>query len=120
MELGKKYKALRVYLSNTDKVDHTSAYETIAYKARQFGLAGATVYKGLMGYGTSSGLTPVKFWEFTEKVPVVVEIIDEDSKIDAFVEQMAPWLESLPKGCLVTCQEVEVLFLKKGDRPAVR
>lgn len=83
MELGKKYKALRVYLSNTDKVDHASAYETIAYKARQSGLAGATVYKGLMGYGTSSELTPVKFWEFTEKVPVVVEMIDEESKIDA-------------------------------------
>ena len=120
MELRKKYKALRVYLSNTDKVDHASAYETIAYKARQSGLAGATVYKGLMGYGTSSELTPVKFWEFTEKVPVVVEMIDEESKIDAFVEQMAPWFESLPKGCLVTCQDVEVLFLKKGDRPAVR
>lgn len=114
MDLGKTYKVLRIYLSNTDKADHASAYETIAYKAKQFRLAGATVYKGIMGYGASSELNPVKFWELIEKVPVIVEFVDEACQIEAFVEQVTPWLESLPKGCLVTCQDTEVLFLKKG------
>ena len=56
-------KILRFYTSNTDKIKHTSAYEAIAFAAKRYGLAGATVYKGIMGYGTSSVLSFVKFWK---------------------------------------------------------
>lgn len=116
MELDKTYKVLRIYLSNTDKVNHVSVYETVAYKAKQYGLAGVTVYKGIMGYGASSELNVAKFWELTEKVPVIVEMVDEGDKIDSFVKQITPWLESMPKGCLITCQDTKVLFVKKGSR----
>lgn len=115
MDSDVKYKVLRIYLSNTDKIKHTLVYEAIAFKAKQYGLAGATVYKGIMGYGASSSLNPVRFWELTEKIPVVVEIIDEESKINSFVEKIKPWLGLIPKGCLITCQDVDLIFLKKGQ-----
>lgn len=114
MESDKKHKILRIYLSNTDKIKHTSVYEAIAFKARKYGLAGTTVYKGVMGYGTSSELHFTKFWELTEKIPIVIEIIDEESKIADFIEKLKPWLELNPKGCLMTCQDVEIILHKRG------
>ena len=107
-------KILRFYTSNTDKIKHTSAYEAIAFAAKRYGLAGATVYKGIMGYGTSSVLSSVKFWELNEKIPVIVEIVDEDDKISRFLEKIVPVLEKMPKGCLITCQSTEVVLLKTG------
>lgn len=116
MDSSSKYKILRIYLSNTDKIKHTSVYEAIAFKAKKYGMAGATVYKGIMGYGTSSELTPIRFWELTEKVPVIVEIVDEENKIRNFIEKIRPWLDLIPKGCLITCHDAEVLLLKKGKK----
>ena len=107
-------KILRFYTSNTDKIKHTSAYEAIAFAAKRYGLAGATVYKGIMGYGASSELSSVKFWELNEKIPVIVEIVDEDDKINRFLEKIIPILEKIPKGCLITCQSTEVVLLKRG------
>lgn len=114
MDSDKKYKVLRIYLSNTDKIKHTSVYEAIAFKAKDYGLAGVTVYKGIMGYGASSELSSVKFWELTEKVPVIVEMIDEEHKLNCFMEKIRPWLELIPKGCLITFQDVDVVLNKKG------
>lgn len=112
-------KVLRFYVSNTDTVNHVSVYEKIAYDAKKFGLAGATVFKGVMGYGLSSKLRSDKFWEIIEKVPVVVEIIDEEEKIDHFLEMTLPWLKTLPKGCLVTCQDTLVILAKEGNKKTI-
>ena len=109
-------KILRFYVSNTDMVKHVSVYEKLAREAKKYGLAGATVFKGVMGYGSSSKLQSDKFWEIIDKVPVVVEIVDEEDKIDHFLEMISPWLKTLPKGCLVTCQDTLVLLAKQGDK----
>lgn len=114
MTTTRKAKILRFYVSNTDKVKHASVYESIAFAAKRYGLAGATVYKGIMGYGASSELHSDKFWELTEKIPVIIEIIDEEEKIQGFLEKILPWMKMLPKGCLISCQDTEIIFLKKG------
>lgn len=111
----KKAKTVRFYVSNTDKVRHSTVYETLAFAARRYGLAGATVYKGIMGYGANSELHPDKFWEITEKIPVIVEMTDEASRIDDFLEKVLPWIGELPKECLITCQETEIILVKKGN-----
>lgn len=108
-----KKKILKFYVSNTDVVKHSSVYEALAYGAKRYGLEGATVYKGIMGYGKCSKLHSDKFWELNEKVPVIVEIIDDEDKINNFLSQVLPWIELLPKNCLVTLQEVEVVLQKK-------
>lgn len=105
---------IRIFISSTDKYEHGLLYESLVFKAKEAGLAGATVYKGMLGYGASSVIHSYKFWEMGEKVPVVVEIIDEEEKIRKFLDAVLPMLELLRYGCLVTTEKVEVLLYKSG------
>jgi hypothetical protein len=119
METGDNVKVLRVYTSSTDKLKHTPLYEMLVYAARRNGLAGATVHKGVMGFGGSSVVHSAKFWETNDKLPVVVEIIDESPKIEAFFEVIKPYLESVRYGCLVTIEDANVVFYKTGNKKSV-
>jgi PII-like signaling protein len=112
-------KVLRVYTSSTDKLKHTPMYEMIVFAARRNGMAGATVHKGVMGYGSSSVVHSAKFWETNDKLPVVVEIIDESAKIETFFEVIKPYLESVRYGCLVTIEDAHVLLYKAGGKKKV-
>jgi uncharacterized protein len=114
MEAKNDMKLLRIFTSSTDKVRHTPLYEVIVYAAKRYGMAGATVIRGIMGYGSSSSVSSQKFWEISEKLPVVVEIIDSGEKIDAFFETVKPYLEMIRKGCIVTIEPVHVVFYKSG------
>ncbi len=116
MEIKGEAKVLRIYISNTDKAEHASLYEAIAFEAKRYGMAGTTVYKGVMGYGASLELHSDKFWEITEKIPVIVEIIDESEKIDNFVSEILPWIKSLPKGCLIISQKIDIVLSKQGTK----
>lgn len=111
-----KAKKLRIYVSSTDRYKNEPLYQNLARTARELGLAGATLYKGLMGYGTSSDFIQPSFWEFTEKVPVTIEIIDEEVKISDFLNTIRPQLNDQPKGCLITMQDVDIVFIKHGDK----
>ena len=111
----KKMKQLRIFVSSTDVVDHHLLYEGIIRRAKKFGLYGATAVKGRMGYGISSELHNSRFFELVEKFPIIVVMIDTPEKIEAFIEDILPWLEKQPKGCLVSTQDVEVYLAKKGD-----
>jgi hypothetical protein len=75
---------LRVYLQSADRPPHAPTYERIVKAARQEGLAGATVLKGIMGLG-SRGLIPAAGWSLSEHVPVIVEFVDAGDRIDAFL-----------------------------------
>ncbi len=110
-----KMKQLRIFVSSTDVVDHHLFYEGIIRRAKKFGLQGATAVKGRMGYGISSELHNSRFFELVEKFPIIVVIIDQPEKIEGFLKEILPWLESQPKGCLVSTQDVEVFLSKKGD-----
>jgi PII-like signaling protein len=116
MEPGVKAKRLRIYISSTDKFRHALLYEEIVLCARRQGIAGATVLKGIMGYGASSEIYTDKLWELSEKVPLVIEIIDEASKIDQFFESVKPMFEKTGKGHMVTVDETEILIHKAGIR----
>ncbi|WP_321518844.1 DUF190 domain-containing protein [uncultured Bacteroides sp.] len=114
MEAKSEAKILRIFISNTDKFKHSILYETIVFAAKRYGLAGATVTKGIMGFGSSSIIRSVKFWEITEKLPVVVEIADESEKIDMFIEKILPWFDYLPSGCLITVENASIILHKQG------
>ena len=118
MESSSREKVLRFYVSSTDVVKHISVYEAIAVAAKEHGLAGATVYKGIMGYGASSKLHSDKFWELIDKVPVIVEIVDTEEKINSFLDVVLPWIKQLPKGCMITCQDTDVTLIKNGQPPS--
>jgi PII-like signaling protein len=116
MKTDDRVKRLRIYISSTDKFKHTPLYEVIVYAARRHGVAGATVLKGIMGYGASSEIYTNKLWELSEKLPLVVEIIDEPQKIDAFFRSIKPYFEKIGKGHIITVDETTILLHKAGKK----
>jgi len=86
------------------------------FKAKEYGLAGATVFKGILGFGASSVIYSYRFWEVSEKLPVVVEIIDHEDKILSFYELIRPVLETIRYGCLVTTEKTDILMYKSGKK----
>lgn len=105
---------MKVYASTTDKIGMRLLYEYVVNLARVRGIAGVTVYRGIMGYGRSSTISSSKFWELTEKLPVVVEIIDSTVVLEDFYRILEPDLLKMPKGCLVTFDPVTIRLLKAG------
>jgi uncharacterized protein len=116
MKPGDKAKRLRIYISSTDKFEHKPLYEVIVYAAKSNGIAGATVFKGIMGYGASSEIYTDKLWEISEKTPLVIEIIDESHKIDSFINSIQTFFEKIEKGHIITADETTVIFHKAGTK----
>lgn len=96
---------LRIYLGEADRADHHPLYEALVLRAREMRLAGATVLRGPMGYGHGSQLHTSKILRLSQDLPMVVEIVDERARIDAFLEAVA----SMMGDALVTLEQVEVV-----------
>lgn len=96
---------LRVFIGESDKWGGRPLYETIVLRAREEGLAGATVLRGLMGYGAHSRLHTAKVLRLSEDLPIVVEIVDVEAKLQAFL----PWLEQVVSEGMVTLEKARVL-----------
>ncbi len=107
---------LKIYTSTTDKIGSKAAYEYILLKAKQEKIAGATAFRGIMGYGMSSELSSSKFWELTEKLPVILEIIDYTPKIEKFYEKIEKELLEMKKGCMVVIEPIKLKLYKKGNK----
>ena len=114
MEIKGDAKLLRIFISSTDKYKHEPLYEVIVFTAKKHGIAGATVLKGIMGFGSSSAIYSQTNWEITEKVPLVVEILDESEKIDKFIEVLLPIFDNLNKGCMITVEKANIILHKQG------
>jgi len=111
---------LKIYASSTDKIGQKLLYEHIVYQAKERGICGITVYRGIMGYGSSSSnINTSRFWELTEKLPVMIEIIDSTANLENFYLSIKDELDSMKKGCLVTIEPVRVLFRKSGIGKAI-
>lgn len=114
MENNNQITVLRIYISSTDKFENQLLFESLVFKAKSMGLSGSTVFKGILGFGASSVIHSYKFWEVTDKVPVVVEIIDEEQKIMSFYDSIKPILETMRFGCLVIVEKAGLLLYKPG------
>lgn len=111
-----EYSILKVYASTTDRIGSKLLYEFIVEHARDKGISGVTVYRGIMGYGLSSQISSAKFWELTEKLPVMIEIIDKTSVLNDFYSFIEPELLKMKKGCLVVLEPIVVKLQKSGNR----
>ena|ERR1035437_4737270 len=117
MDIQTEAKIMRIFISSTDKFKHAPLYQIIVYLAKRNGLAGATMFRGTMGYGPSSQhIYQPTFWEIVDKTPMVIEIVDDAAKIEAFFNILKPYLEIIRTGCLITCEKADVLFYKKGEK----
>jgi hypothetical protein len=110
MQVPKDAVLLRIFLGEQDKFHGRPVYECIVMKAREMQLAGATVLRGPMGYGHSSRIHTAKILRLSEDLPVVIEIVDGEDKINAFL----PQLDAMMGSGLVTLEKVKVLQYGEG------
>jgi PII-like signaling protein len=96
---------LRVFIGESDEYQGRPLHEAIVLKAREMGLAGATVLRGPMGYGRSSRQHTTKILRLSEDLPLLIELVDEEAKIEALIEALHPMLGS----ALVTLEAVRVV-----------
>lgn len=106
---------LRIFIGESDRWEHRPLYEAIVLKAREAQLAGATVLRGPMGFGKSSRLHTAKILQLSMDLPLVIEIVDTEEKIQGFL----PVLDGMIKGGLVTIEKVRVVEYRGAEpRPA--
>jgi PII-like signaling protein len=111
MDIPKDAVLLRIFFGEDDRFEHQPLYEAIVQKAREQHLAGATVLRGPMGFGHSSRLHTAKILRLSFDLPIVVEIVDTEAKINEFL----PLLDSMMASGLITLEKVQVLqYGKEG------
>jgi len=104
----------RIFLGESDRIRGRPAYAVIVEEARRRGIRGATVLRGIMGYGAGSRIHSAAILRLSEDLPIVIEIVDGEERIREFL----PWLESELGGGLVTLEKVEVLRYTSGGEGA--
>lgn len=105
MKLSRDAVLLRIFIGEDDKADHEPLYEAIVLKAREMHLAGATVLRGPLGFGHSSVLHTTKILRLSQDLPIVIEIVDAEEKINAFVDA----IEGIMGSGLMTLEKVKVI-----------
>ncbi len=111
MMLPKDGKLLRIFIGENDKFEGQPLYQWIVRKAREQGLAGATVLRGLEGFGAHSRLHTQKILRLSTDLPIVIEIVDSGEKIEAFL----PLIDGAVAEGLATVERVEVRFYRSGN-----
>jgi PII-like signaling protein len=105
MQIPRDAVLLRIFIGESERSDHKPLYEAIVLKARELQMGGATVLRGPMGFGKSSHLHSAKILRLSEDLPMVIEIVDSQAKIDAFI----PVLDKMMGSGLITVEKVQVL-----------
>jgi len=105
MHLPEEGKLLRIFIGESDRWEHKPLYEAIVLKARELGLAGATVLRGPMGFGANSRLHTSKILRLSEDLPLIIEIVDTEQQI----QLLLPHLDIMVKEGLVTLEKVQII-----------
>jgi PII-like signaling protein len=114
MKIPENGRLLRVFIGESDRWHHQPLYEAIVLKARELGLAGATVLRGPMGFGANSHLHTAKILRLSTDLPMIIEIVDTEEKVNLLL----PHLDEMVKEGLVTLEEVRVLkYRANAEKP---
>lgn len=111
MQLPEQSELLRIFVGESDRWQGKPLYEAIVLEARAAGLAGATVTRGLMGYGAHSRIHTTKILRLSEDLPIIIEIADRADRIESFL----PKLDSMIVEGLVTVEKVRVILYRHGE-----
>ncbi|HZI69166.1 MAG TPA: DUF190 domain-containing protein [Hanamia sp.] len=102
-------KLLRIFLGESDKYHQQPLYETIVFEAKKQSLSGATVTRGIMGFGATSKIHTSKLFDISSDLPIIVEIVDTLEKINEFLKTVERLFEESNSGGLVTIEKAEVI-----------
>jgi uncharacterized protein len=116
MKISEEGQLLRIFIGESDKWEGKPLYEALVLKAREMGLAGATMLRGLMGYGAASRVHTAKILRLSENLPVIVEIVDSQEKIASFL----PMIDEMVKEGLVTLERVQIILYRHSIPTADR
>ena len=114
MENNPNAKLLRIFIGESDKVGQKPLYEVIVFEAKRLGLSGATVTRGIMGFGPNSKVHTAKLFEISSDLPLVIEIVDTEEKIKMFTLIVEDLFEKTKSGGLITLEKAEVIRYKAG------
>lgn len=109
MQIKGNAKLLRIFVGESDKIHSTTVYEKIVMEARKAELAGATVFKGIMGFGGRSRIHTSKILRLSEDMPLIIEIVDEEAKIDLFIPIIEQIFEEANCGGLITIEKANII-----------
>ena len=109
MEISGPAVLLRIFIGESDKLGHLPLFEAIVKEARESGLAGATVLKGVMGYGATARIRTTKILDLSADLSIVIEIVDEEEKVNAFRQTLSGLFEEANCGGLVTLENIRVI-----------
>ncbi len=112
MELNADSKLLRIFIGDNDKVGHQPLYEAILFAAKQEGLAGCTVLRGVMSFGASTRVHTAKLIDISADLPIIIEIVDQEEKVNAFVDRVDELFQKADCGGLITIEKANVLYYK--------
>lgn len=107
-------KLLRIFIGESDKHGQQPLYETIVFEAKKQGLSGATVTRGIMGFGANSKVHTTKLLEISSDLPLIIEIVDTEEKIKKFTQTVEQLFEQVKSGGLITIEKAEVIRYKTG------
>jgi uncharacterized protein len=109
MEIKGEAKLIRIFIGETDKIAHINVYEKIVIEARKAGIAGATVFKGIMGFGKNSRIHTAKFLRLSEDLPLIIEIVDVVENVEMFLPILNDIFEEANCGGLITLEKADVI-----------
>ncbi|MEO8567985.1 MAG: DUF190 domain-containing protein [Ginsengibacter sp.] len=112
MENDPNAKLLRIFIGEADKAGQQPLYETIVFEAKKQGLSGATVTRGIMGFGANSKIHTTKLFDISIDMPLIIEIVDMEDKIRAFTKVVEQLFEHTNSGGLITIEKAEVIAYK--------
>jgi uncharacterized protein len=116
MELKGEAKLLRIFLGESDKSKHAPLYDVIVRNAKDAELAGATVWRGIEGFGAASRIRTSRILDLSTDLPIIVEIVDLEEKIDRFLPTLHDLFESTGCGGLVTIEKVQIIKYTHGSK----
>jgi hypothetical protein len=114
MKLEGEGKLLRIFIGEIDKLGNKPLYEALVVKARELGLAGATVLRGVESYGAASRIHTAKLLRLSEDLPIVVEVVDTEERIASFVKVAGQLLEHAGCGGLITEERAHIIRYTHG------
>ncbi|HEY5408016.1 MAG TPA: DUF190 domain-containing protein [Ginsengibacter sp.] len=116
MENNPSARLLRIFVGESDKAGHQPLYEAIVFEAKKQSLSGATVTRGIMGFGANSKVHTTKLFEISADLPLIIEIVDTEEKIREFTKTVEQLFEQTKSGGLITLEKAEVIRYRAGSK----
>lgn len=118
MKIEGSGKLLRIYIGSNDRYGNVPMYEALIQRAKEMGIAGCTIIRGIQGFGASHDISKARILRLSENLPLLIEIVDTEERVRQALNEFEKMIDKGGKGVLMTMETVEILRYKKGGAGA--